>query len=278
MGPVEQRLIDQTLWSIVSDETFFQVAKALMPDHPADLNMVYFGGPDVAGHRFWRQGHPEGYAYEGSTPEADEVLSHALDNYYVWVDDMVGELVSLAGAETTVFVVSDHGMHAIAKDAPNPNVTTGDHQDGTPGVIIAAGPGIVAQGGMKGFLKSGALPVHGNVYVLAPTILGLLGIPGAQDMQGRVYRNILTDEARQRIKGLEGVKTHDEGFREASLVAMSAEAETQFSERMRALGYLDQEDQDQSRLVDPTQFGADEQAAGDPDQPPSAGSDEQPDD
>ena len=260
LDETEQLIIDQTIWSISSDETYYQIALDIMADHPADLTMVYFGGPDVAGHRFWRHQEPEAFAYSGSSPEVDAALAGVLDNYYVWVDEMVGELVAKAGDGTTVFVVSDHGMHAVATQKPNSRGTTGDHQDGAPGVLIAAGPGIREQGGFERFLKSGALPTHGMVYSIAPTLLGLLGIPGARDMEGRLYPNLFTPEVRERARGREMVLSHDDGFRPPSMVELPAAAEKESLARMAELGYLDGKAAPVSRPVNPEGFVPDPNA------------------
>lgn len=260
MGDAEDKLIDQTLWSVQSDATYFQIAATLMPEYPADLTMVYFGGPDVAGHRFWRQLHPEEFAYSGTSEAADDALADVLPSYYQWVDEMVGELVSLAGPGTNVFVVSDHGMHAVATNKANARHITGDHQDGAPGVLIAAGPSIRQQGNLAEVIQSGALPTHGSVYSVAPTVLGLLGIPGARDMEARVYPNILTPAVRERVSALELLPTHDDGFRDPSMVAMSAEGEAEFKKRMAELGYLDLPAAVTSRPVNPDGFVPDPNA------------------
>lgn len=252
----ERDLVDQTLWSIASDATYFEIARAILPERPADLTMLYFGGPDVAGHRFWRHFRPWEFAWSGSSPRADAALACTIPRYYEWVDGMVGEIVALAGEKATILVVSDHGMHATATREPNARYTTGDHQDAPPGVLIAAGPGIAKQGGYDAFLANGALPTRGNAYSVAPTVLGLLGIPAARDMEGSVDREMLTPEARARIDALEIVDTHDDGFREPEIVEMPADSEEDFVARMSALGYIlvpDEADED-SLLVDPEQF------------------------
>jgi predicted AlkP superfamily phosphohydrolase/phosphomutase len=260
MGAAEDNIIDQTLWSVQSDATYFQIAATLMPEFPSDLTLVYFGGPDVAGHRFWRQLHPEQFAYTGTSDAADEALADVLPSYYAWVDEMLGELIALAGEGTNVFVVSDHGMHAVATQEPNKRHITGDHQDGAPGVLIAAGPSIRRQGDLAQVLKSGALPTHGSVYSVAPTVLGLLGIPASRNMEARVYPNILTPAVRESIAALELVPTHDDGFRDPSMVAMSAEGEAEFKKRMAELGYLDLPAARTSRPVNPDGFVPDPSA------------------
>jgi predicted AlkP superfamily phosphohydrolase/phosphomutase len=252
----ERDLVDQTLWSIASDETYFEIAKALVPERPADLTMLYFGGPDVAGHRFWRHYRPWEFSWSGSSPAADAALACTVPRYYQWVDRMVGEMVALAGEDATILIVSDHGMHATATSAPNERYTTGDHQDAPPGVLIAAGPGVAKQGGWDAFLERGALPTRGNVYSIAPTVLGLLGIPAARDMEGSLAREILTPAALARIDALCAVDTHDAGFREPERVEAPADREDEFVERMAALGYIlvPEAPEDDAVLVDPERF------------------------
>ncbi len=260
LGEAEEALVDQTLWSVQSDATYHHIARTLMPEFPADVTLVYFGGPDVAGHRFWRHWEPELYEYEGSSPEADAALAGVLPRYYEWVDEMIGELVALAGDDADVLVVSDHGMHAVAVEQPNARHITGDHQDGAPGVVIAAGPDIARQGGLAEYLERGVLTSPGSVYGVAPTVLGLLGIPAARDMESRALTKLLTPEARERVAALEPVETHDDGFREPTLVEMSAAGEKEFRQRMAELGYLDLPAPEGSRPVNPATFQADPDA------------------
>jgi predicted AlkP superfamily pyrophosphatase or phosphodiesterase len=230
--------VQETLWSIQSDETYRQVALDLLPDHPADLTMLYFGGPDVVGHRYWRQMRPEGFQYQGSSPEVDEALSEVIPDYYVWMDEILGQLMEVIDPDTVVILMSDHGMHEVALERPNNENNTGHHMDGAPGVIIAAGPGIAAQGSLDRFLRTGKPLPLGSVMDVAPTIMGLLGIPPARDMAGRTNKLLLTKPARQAISALGMVETHDDGFREATLVEVPADKESEFVERMKELGYM----------------------------------------
>jgi len=237
-----------------------RLATELIPEHPADLHMVYFGGPDVAGHRFWRQYDPGPFAWSGTSPEADAALADVIPNYYVWVDEMIGELVAAVGEDATVFVISDHGMHEQYVEKPNKRFLSGDHQDGTPGVIIAAGPGIVEQtGAYDRYLRSGAIATLGSVFSVTPTLLALLGIPVGQDMQTRAYEPILTEDVRAAVDDMVRVPTHDEGFRPTSVVEVPAGREEEFIARMRALGYLDlAAPEEEWRLVNPEELeGAD---------------------
>jgi hypothetical protein len=234
----EQLLVQQqTLWSIAADETYFEIARHYIQQAPADLNLVYFGGTDVVSHRYWRQYQPEGFQWSNGA-EADAALAHVIPNYYEWVDSMIGELVAAAGPDATVIVLSDHGFHAISQDQPNAEHMTGHHLDAPPGVIVAAGPGIVVQGEYERFLESGALASLGSVLDVAPTILALLGIPGARDMEGRANKLLLAPGPARDAAALPPVESHDTGFRPPLAVPVPSEMDASFREKFKTLGYF----------------------------------------
>lgn len=237
MDAAQRKTFHQTLWSLVADETYRQVARKYLAERPADLNLVYFGGTDVVGHRYWREFRPEGFAWKDGE-ELDRALSTVVPRYYEWADEILGELLAAAGPECTVLVISDHGMHSVSQDRPNEFGYTGHHLDAPPGVIVAAGPGILRQGGYDAFLKNGALPTHGSVLGVAPTLLALLGIPVGRDMPARAILTLLEPGPARENAALPPVESHDLGFREPADDRMPAEMESSFKEHFGGLGYL----------------------------------------
>ena len=238
MDPLQKKVFQQTLWSLLSDETYFEIAVKAIKEHPADLNLVYFGGTDVVGHRYWREYRPKGYAWHDGE-ELDKQLAEVIPNYYVWMDEMLGALVAAAGPDTTVFVVSDHGMHAVAQEKEDTEFgMTGHHLDAPAGVIVAAGPAILKQGGVKAFLENGALPTHGSVVDVTPTLLALLGIPVGKDMRGRAVLTLLEPGPARDNAKLPPVASHDEGFRAPAVDEVPPEMSANFEHRFGGLGYL----------------------------------------
>ena len=82
----------------------FRVTKALIQLEPWDFFMMVEMGPDRIGHGFWKYCDPEHPRYEPGNR-----FESALVDYYRHLDEQLGELVALAGDETAIFVVSDHG-------------------------------------------------------------------------------------------------------------------------------------------------------------------------
>ncbi|MCX5758248.1 MAG: alkaline phosphatase family protein [Candidatus Hydrogenedentes bacterium] len=86
----------------------FDAARHLMSSKPWDFFMMVEMGVDRLHHAFWKfcdPLHPKfepGNAYE-----------HVFREYYQALDRRVGELLTLAGDETAVLVVSDHGAKAM---------------------------------------------------------------------------------------------------------------------------------------------------------------------
>ncbi|MFN0244387.1 MAG: alkaline phosphatase family protein [Planctomycetota bacterium] len=261
LGSVERRLRLDTRWSIQADATFFEVTRMLLREQPADLNLVYFGGTDVVGHRFWRYYQPEQYRWPGDAtvearwrelapkcpplaeslakPEGAALLAPVIPNYYRWFDAMLGELVSAAGPDATIVVLSDHGMHAVSTDMPSPDCKfiTGHHEDAPPGVIIAAGPGIARQGSLDAFLQRGELATHGGALQVMPTLLALLGIPPAADSKPRAIVSLFDERARANA-ALAPVASHDDGFRVPFRTQMASDMDRNFIEKYKALGYI----------------------------------------
>jgi hypothetical protein len=274
LGPVEKKLIRDTLWSIQADATYHAIAKEMIRTHPADLNLVYLGGPDVSGHRFWRYYEPQAFQWPGNPtidaqwkaalpnspplaellakPEGDRLLAGVIPRYYEWVDELIGELVKAAGSDATVIVLSDHGMHASSTDKPNEKFLTGHHQDGTPGVIIAAGPGIGRQSAWDAFARRGELATHGSVLNVMPTLLALLGVPPARGAQNQAQLSLLEGRALENA-ALPPVESYDTGFRPATQVTVPAQMNAEYLKRMQGLGYigLDDASTETPQVVDP---------------------------
>lgn len=234
-------LISSSYWSFAADSAYHAAARHLLGTSPADLNIVYYGGTDVIGHRFWRYREPGAFTY----PIPEEYIAafgDSIEEYYRLTDMKIGELVALFPETTRVIVMSDHGMHAsFLSGKTTTGVLTplsGHHQDGPPGIFIAAGSGIRKKGGIAAFLEGDGIDQIGTIFDVAPTLLYLLDIPPARNMRsGKVMKWIL-DPGLVDGRPVEYVDSHDDGFRPPTASRSTAEADREFIDRMKALGYM----------------------------------------
>ncbi len=158
---------------LASTRTYHQAALALLGRGQADLTMVYYQGIDEVGHRFMHFAAPK----MAMVSEPDfRRYRRAVEEFYVYQDELLGELLDRASPESTVLVMSDHGFQ---NGSSRPTDGPADIE-GKPGrwhrlygMILIAGPGIA-----PGRLDTATL------YDVAPTVLSLAGLPLAADMKG----------------------------------------------------------------------------------------------
>jgi hypothetical protein len=171
--------------SLAPDLTYARAAQVLWHAYAPSLLVVSFHGYDTAGHRFYRYAHPEAFGDVG----ADEARRYGrvLGRYASLVERWVGEFERDLGPGDVLVVLSGYGL------APTPlwrrlvGVLTGtavgaaSHGGAPDGVLLMAGEGI----------RPGATPAGASVLDVTPTLLYLMGLPVARDMEGRVLTEIL---------------------------------------------------------------------------------------
>ena len=86
-----------------------KAALDLMTTQPWDTFMVVFTATDRMGHYLWPYHQKPA---EGASEE-HQALYQAVHNLYKRLDEHIGELIQKAGENTTVVVMSDHGMGPI---------------------------------------------------------------------------------------------------------------------------------------------------------------------
>jgi len=144
-----------------------------------DFAAVYYDAIDHFSHGFM-QYHPP--RLEWVSEQDFELYKEVVKGAYCYHDLMLGRLLELAGPETTVILVSDHGFHPDhlrPKSVPNePAGPAAEHRDF--GIFVASGPGI----------KKDELVFGASLLDIAPTVLSLFGLPVGRDMDGRPLQAI----------------------------------------------------------------------------------------
>jgi len=148
---------------------------------PFDLEMLLLRGTDPVSHYFWRFYEPDAAAYTGRpTPSSEERSRYgtAVEDHYRFVDGLLGDLPALASSDHVFLILSDHGFEAGIDGE-----LTGTHhtRNAIDGIFIATG----------GPFRRDAALESASILDVAPTVLHILGLPVAHDLDGRVLTEAL---------------------------------------------------------------------------------------
>ncbi|MFK5957196.1 MAG: alkaline phosphatase family protein [Planctomycetota bacterium] len=209
----------------------------------ADLNLLYFGLPDVAGHYFWRYRAPQNYNYLVPEDQVKRLGSH-IDEAYEQMDEWIGQVVAALPENAIVMIISDHGM-GVANVNDIDNVQSGGHDLAPPGVMILSGLGVQAFG-----LQPRGDRTLGSIYDITPTLLDLLGLPSGSYMEGKPLRHLMT-KAWQEANPSPAPKDYRVGYRAATRPLLPTEgANHDFLSSMAELGYVTSGDEEVQKKID----------------------------
>jgi tetratricopeptide (TPR) repeat protein len=214
-------------WALATAESYRAIATDLWRSDRPDLLMTYIEGIDSASHLFGHLFRASGLA--GELAEQQRQYGDAVEAMYGYADRLIGELVAMMDADTTLIVLSDHGF-ALGALPDDPSVTrdmrrVSERHHREDGILYLYGRAVRA-----GTTVSGA-----TLLDVAPTVLALMGIPPPRDMPGRVLTDGLTlpDPPRS----VASYETAGTSVRAPADPAVDAAV----LERLRSLGYLDAE-------------------------------------
>lgn len=182
---------------------------------PFDLTAVYFRGVDASGHQFLRFQNPE-YLKDCTGCDVAQ-LPLIVENYYIYMDEVIGRLIDAAPPDTTTVIATDHGQGLQGHK--------GIHRNN--GFIILHGPQIKRH-----------IIQQASVLDVTPTILYLLGLPVAQDMDGKVVLEALQPQfVTERPIAL--IPTFENRMAESEKrEIVDSQANQEELENMKALGYI----------------------------------------
>lgn len=186
-----------------------------------NLTCAYYEGIDRFGHEFM-QYHPP--AMKGVSARDVELYQEVMVGCYRWHDMMLQRLLELAGEETSVLLISDHGYF---HDQRRPRIDA-DPQTWhrSHGIAVAAGPAI----------RAGERLWGATLLDVAPTALSILGLPPAQDMSGRVWTELLSHPPTATVPTYE---QPDQPQIEGPLTTADFRSDHAAMQQLVDLGYLD---------------------------------------
>jgi hypothetical protein len=132
-----------------SDGLALAAARELLGEQRIDFAAVYTSGVDNVSHRFRQTG--------------------VVDRYYEYVDRELAAVLAAAGPAANVALVSDHGFEYEDR-------RRFAHEHGPDGVLILCGPA---------FRRGARLAGRPSIADVAPTLLALLGLPLAAELDGQ---------------------------------------------------------------------------------------------
>ncbi|VAW62979.1 type I phosphodiesterase/nucleotide pyrophosphatase [hydrothermal vent metagenome] len=155
-------------------------ATGIMQLEPWDFMAVYYDTIDHFSHGFMKY-HPPQLPWINDRDF--KLYQNVINTTYEFHDLMLGTLMHLAGEDTTIIIVSDHGFHPDhLRPRELPNEPAGPAEEHRPfGMFAALGPGI----------KKDELLFGASLLDITPTILTLLGLPVGHDMDGKPLLNAL---------------------------------------------------------------------------------------
>jgi len=223
------------MWVYAKDKSFADGGLALLQEMEPEVFAIFFQGTDVVSHYYWGYQTDKGY----DVSEDDERrYGDVVRGYYKYVDEAMGRFIEAVGPNCAVVMVSDHGFETkddlkvrwergeeVRTKEGNKDVPW-DH--GVDGAFVFKGPGI----------KSGHSAADASVVDVTPTLLAYLGLPTAEDMDGRPMLDIFEPEFLAEHP-VEYVPTYETGDRTGNDTPMESPLDEGMKEKLRALGYIE---------------------------------------
>ena len=215
-------------------------ATYLMENEPWDFMAVYYDAIDHFCHGFINYHPPK---MDCVSQEDFEIYREVVAGGYLFHDMMLDRLLALAGPDTAVILVSDHGFHS---DAMRPDIIPDEpagpaHQHRPYGVLCMKGPGVKKDERIYG----------ATLLDIAPTILNFFGLPVGKDMDGKILADAFSSPVRpefvdswESVDGDAGL--HPPDMRNDPL------ADQEALEQLVALGYIDPPEGDVRKNVEKT--------------------------
>ncbi len=230
-----------SLGKIIAEcSTVHAAATWIMENEPWDFMAVYYDAIDHFCHGFMNYHPPK---MDNIHKDMFEMYKGVVESGYRYHDMMLGRLLSLAGEDTTVILISDHGFHSDhLRPKSIPHEPAGPAVQHRPlGIFVMKGENIKKDERIYG----------ATLLDIAPTILTLFGLPVGKDVDGHVLAQCFEEKIKpEMIDSWENVEGKDGMLPDE--VQEDPFAEQAVMEQMIALGYIEPPDEDNAKNVERT--------------------------
>ncbi len=213
--------------AVATARGFTNIAVDQLKRHRPRFFGLYYEGTDGVQHLFMDDAPPQ---QPWISDEDYAAYKDAVERYWMWQDKLLGEVLAERRPNTTVFVVSDHGVRQGNErlHEAHATVATADQSHMPDGVIIINGP----------MVRAGARIEGATIYDVAPTVLHLLGLPVPKDMKGRVLSGVL-DGGWTQAHPVASIDTYETGpWKRGADVAVDPKAGKSMERMLKSLGYI----------------------------------------
>jgi predicted AlkP superfamily phosphohydrolase/phosphomutase len=183
--PWRRELVERAL---APDLSYQRAGAVLRAAYDPPFFATYFYGLDVVGHAFMRYAEPDRFG--DVRPEEVRRYGRVVDRYAALLSQWVGEAARALRPGEVLVVVSGYGMEPVplwrraVGAVGGGDFRSGTHAGAPDGFFMAVGDGVKAGSTLRG----------ASILDVAPTILYLMGLPVARDMEGRVLTEILDED------------------------------------------------------------------------------------
>ena len=171
--------------ALAADVAAEQIGQAFAEQRPVQFTAIRYPGVDAVGHYYLRYALPRAF---GDVSD-EERLRHGrvLEQYYTYLDGIVGRAMATLGPDDLLLVVSGFGMEPLSlgkrllERIAGDRELSGSHERAPDGFVMAYGRQVA-----KGNL------LRASVVDIAPTVLYYFGLPIARDLDGFARTDIFT--------------------------------------------------------------------------------------
>ena len=172
---------------LAADRMHLQMLGALESRTGARFLAVRLPGIDAVGHYFLRYADPSAF---GDVSESElRQYGRVLDEYYGFIDSVIGRIADGLRPDDLLVVVSGFGMEPVGpgkrmleRFVGNVRLS-GTHERSPDGFLLAYGSAVAP-----------GRPARASLLDFAPTILYYLGLPVARDMEGFARTDLFRDD------------------------------------------------------------------------------------
>lgn len=194
---------------------------------PLETNqkVIFIGVDGVPSHVFWRHKEPDHFYPKFFSlifnpdrfirPEENEIRIYkdTIEKYYEYVDNAIGEILKHCDKNTIVIIASDHGQRYA------------HHMYPFSGILIVNGENI----------KQNTKITDASIYDLVPTTLYLMGLPVAEDMDGKIITEAIKQDFLEEYP-ISYIPTYET---QSKAIQGTKDAKTEEEmEKLKSLGYI----------------------------------------